>query len=78
MSADPVLIAYTAKRTRAGKVVWTEIGRAYPHEQGNGLTVLLDSFPLDGRVILLEPNDDDIDRHFHRNQPEQKRRRSSK
>lgn len=78
MAADPVLIAYTAKRTRAGKVIWTEIGRAYPHEQGNGLNLLLDSVPLHGRVILLEPNDDDLDRHIRRHQPKSKRRAISK
>lgn len=54
MRADPVLIAYTAKRTSRGKTVWTRIGEAYPHEQGAGLTVKLSSLPLDGTVILLE------------------------
>lgn len=57
MATDPVLIAYTAKRTSTGKkLVWTRIGQAYPHETGAGLTVVLDSVPLDGRVILLEPD----------------------
>ncbi|MFM9941769.1 MAG: hypothetical protein ACKVP7_19975 [Hyphomicrobiaceae bacterium] len=55
MANDPVLIAYTAKRIKLGKpAVWTRIGQAYPHEVGAGLTVVLDSIPLDGRVILLE------------------------
>ena len=60
MSADPVLIAYTAKRSKTGKAaVWTRIGRAYPHDVGAGLTVVLDSIPLDGRVILLELDEAD-------------------
>lgn len=55
MATDPVLIAYTAKRTKTGKrVVWTRIGQAYPHETGAGLTVVLDAMPLDGRIVLLE------------------------
>ena len=55
MTNDPVLIAYTAKRSKNGKRThWTRIGRAFPHETGAGLTVLLDAVPLDGRVILLE------------------------
>lgn len=54
MSLDPVLIAYTAKRTKSGRTVWSRIGEAIPHETGAGLTVMLDSLPLDGRVILLE------------------------
>lgn len=55
MSGDPVLIAYGVKKRGAGKRAWWQrIGAAYPHEQGAGLTILLDLMPLDGRIILLE------------------------
>lgn len=57
--SDPVLIAYSVKRTAKGRAVWTRIGSAYPHETGAGLTVLLDAIPTDGRIILLELDDDD-------------------
>lgn len=54
---DPVLIAYTVKRKRSGDgVVWKRIGAAYPHEVGAGLTVVLDAMPVDGRIVLLEPD----------------------
>lgn len=66
MTNDPVLIAYTAKRTKSKRVVWTEIGRAFPHEVGAGLTVLLDAMPTDGRIILLEPDADDHARNLRR------------
>lgn len=57
---DPVLIAYTVKRRQKGeRSFWTRIGAAYPHEIGAGLTVMLDVIPLDGRIILLEPDADD-------------------
>lgn len=62
MTSDPVLIAYTAKRTKSGRTVWSRIGQAYPHESGAGLTVVLDSMPLDGRVILLELDERDHER----------------
>lgn len=55
---DPVLIAYSVKQTSGGKSIWTKIGAAYPHEQGAGLTVVLDAMPLGRRIILLEPDDD--------------------
>ncbi|MGE0371646.1 MAG: hypothetical protein AB7G40_05560 [Hyphomonadaceae bacterium] len=58
MTNDPVLIAYTVKRTAGGKSIWTKIGAAYPHEQGAGLTVVLDVMPLGRRIILLEPDDE--------------------
>lgn len=55
MATDPVLIAYTVRRsTKSKRPIWARIGQAYPHETGAGLTVVLDSVPLDGRIVLLE------------------------
>lgn len=62
MTNDPVLIAYAVKRSTRGHPVWTRIGRAYPHDQGAGLTVILDSMPRDGRIVLLEPDQRDDER----------------
>ncbi|MCK1281804.1 hypothetical protein IVB46_41975 [Bradyrhizobium sp. 61] len=63
MNDDPVLIAYAVKRSaRSKKAAWTRIGRAYPHETGVGLTVILDAVPADGRIILLERDEADDDR----------------
>jgi hypothetical protein len=59
VSTDPVLIAYSVKRSSKGRAVWTRIGAAYPHEAGSGLTVILDATPTDGRIVLLELDDDD-------------------
>jgi len=57
--ADPVLIAYSARRRGSGCSHWQRIGHAYPHEQGAGLTLVLDVIPLDGRIVLLEPDEND-------------------
>lgn len=55
MGTDPVLIAYGVKKSSDGKRNhWRRIGEAFPHVDGAGLTVMLDAFPPDGRVILLE------------------------
>lgn len=60
MTNDPVLIAYAVKRgAKSKKPVWTRIGCAYPHDQGAGLTVVLDAMPTDGRIVLLERGEDD-------------------
>lgn len=57
---DPVLIAYSVRRsTTTKRAIWTRIGQAYPHETGAGLTVVLDSLPLDGVVVLLERDEAD-------------------
>lgn len=64
---DPVLIAYSVTRSKTSKrAIWTRIGEAFPHEIGAGLTVLLDAMPMDGRVILLEPDADDDTRRRRR------------
>lgn len=62
MANDPVMIAYAVRQTRSGKGSWTEIGRAYPHAEGSGLTVVLDVVPRDGRVVLLEPGESEARR----------------
>lgn len=62
MSSDPVLIAYAARRMKNGKSHWTRIGEAFPHDTGHGLTVKLDSVPLDGIIILIERDDHDDER----------------
>lgn len=60
MTLDPVLIAYGIE-PRQGKVrgFWRRIGAAYPHDEGAGLTLLLDAVPPDGRNVLLELDADD-------------------
>jgi hypothetical protein len=61
MVDDPVLIAYVVNRRRSGKGVnYERIGRAYPHNRGEGLTVIFDAWPLKGgSVVLLELDEDD-------------------
>ena len=41
------------KKARA----WTRIGVAFPHKDGTGFNVEVHSFPLDGRIVLLPPDE---------------------
>jgi hypothetical protein len=60
MSNKPTLFAYAVKdRGRNRKAIWTRIGAAWPHEKGNGFTIELEAFPVDGRLVLTEPKQDD-------------------
>ncbi len=61
MANDPVLIAYAVKRgKKSRRVQYERIGRAYPHNAGEGLTVILDAMPLKGsHIVLLELFEDD-------------------
>ena len=61
MANDPVLFAFSVKRLKSGRSVWTEIVAAFPHETGAGLTLVLDALPIDNRIILVEPGDEERD-----------------
>jgi hypothetical protein len=45
-------------RDREGKKgVWTRVGTAWPHSDGNGFNVQIDVVPLNGRITLRVPSD---------------------
>jgi hypothetical protein len=38
---------------------WTKVGVAFPHREGPGFNLELSALPLDGRLVALEPNEND-------------------
>jgi hypothetical protein len=38
---------------------WTKIGAAFPHKEGLGFSIELKAFPIDGRLVVLPPDNDD-------------------
>jgi hypothetical protein len=59
---DPVLIAVTGRKRKNGRISWTRVGRAYPHDKGSGLTLVLDVKPNSRRIYLRELDEMDWDR----------------
>ncbi len=66
MANDPVLIAYAVKRgKKSGRVHYERIGRTYPHDTGEGLTLILDALPVEKsdpggiHIVLLELDEAD-------------------
>lgn len=59
MNKKPTLIAYAVKpRGNGQKAIWTRIGAAWPHNTGTpGFSIELEAFPVDGRLVLIEPKD---------------------
>lgn len=49
----PTLYAYKV-RDGNDESFWVRIGAAWPHKDGKGFNIQLDSVPLDGRVTLRE------------------------
>ncbi|AFY72014.1 hypothetical protein Pse7367_3790 (plasmid) [Thalassoporum mexicanum PCC 7367] len=59
-SKTPALVAYTVKERDGDKSsVWKEIGAAWPHKDGEGYEVMLDAFPVNGRLTLRKPTPKD-------------------
>ncbi|MEQ1735844.1 MAG: hypothetical protein ABL886_05530 [Rhodoglobus sp.] len=48
----PSHVAYQGRGRDGKKSIWTRIGSAWPHTDGQGFSEQLDAVPLDGRVSL--------------------------
>jgi len=64
--AKPDFIAYNVREydkrdEETGRVYkessWTRIGVAFAHKKGGGFDVVLEAFPLDGRITLRVPTE---------------------
>ena len=55
------LAVYTVRSgTKEGaKDYWLRIGMAFAHENGEGFNVLLNANPLDGKLVLMPPKEQD-------------------
>jgi hypothetical protein len=51
-SREMVHRAFSVIAKEGAKPHWHEIGASFAHEDGKGLTVVMQSLPLDGRVVL--------------------------
>jgi hypothetical protein len=55
------LFAYSVEEYDAGNGKkarsWTRIGAAFPHKEGPGFNIELKTIPLDGRIVLLPPDE---------------------
>jgi hypothetical protein len=59
--ADPRMpdyVVYAVRERDGAKDVWTRIGTAFKHEK-EGVTILFDAHPIDRKVVLMPPREDD-------------------
>jgi len=57
-SNKPAYIAYHVRNNdEQGEGFWTRIGATFPHKDGKGFNLLLDVFPLDGKITLRVPSE---------------------
>ncbi len=51
---------YTVANRGEGKEdYWLNIGAAFPHKDGKGFNVVLQALPVDGKLVLREPQGED-------------------
>ena len=52
----PTFYAYSvSERGEGEKAFWNRVGAFFAHQRGEGGTLILDAFPVNGRVVLLPP-----------------------
>jgi hypothetical protein len=56
-SKSPTHIAYHVRNREGGEGIWTRIGSAWAHKDGNGFNIQIETVPLDGRITLRVASD---------------------
>lgn len=53
-STEPTHLLYSVQG-KAEKKHWGRVGAAWPHQDGNGFSLVLDCVPLSGRIQMRVP-----------------------
>lgn len=56
LSAPQYLAWHVAQKGE--KSYWNKVGAAWPHKDGKGYTLQLETCPINGRIVLRAPLDD--------------------
>jgi hypothetical protein len=57
--STPTHRAYSVIKRDGQDDYWLNLGLAFPHKDGSGLNIILQAFPLDGKIVLREITDDE-------------------
>ena len=52
--STPTHRAYSVIQRDGQDDYWLNIGLAFPHKDGNGFNIILQAFPLDGKIVCRE------------------------
>lgn len=58
---QPTHRAYSVIRREGQDDFWLNVGLAFPHKDGKGFNIMLQAFPLDGKIVCREVTDDDTE-----------------
>jgi hypothetical protein len=68
---QPTHRAYSVIRREGQDDFWLNVGLAFPHKDNKGFNLMLQAFPLDGKIVCREIAEDDADQQ----EPSQERPR---
>jgi hypothetical protein len=69
---QPTHRAYSVIRREGQDDFWLNVGLVFPHKDGGGFNIMLQAFPLDGKIVCREITGDDQD-----DAPQQRRQSTS-
>lgn len=55
----PTHRAYSVIKREGQDDYWLNLGLAFPHKDGAGFNIILQAFPLDGKIVCREIGEDD-------------------
>src|SRR5437763_2674519 len=58
--AAPTHRAYSVIRREGQDDYWLNVGLAFPHKDGGGFNIILQAFPLDGKIGCREIGDEEL------------------
>jgi hypothetical protein len=56
---QPTHRAYSVIRREGQDDFWLNLGLVFPHKDGSGFNIMLQAFPLDGKIVCRAISDDD-------------------
>lgn len=56
---QPTHRAYSVIRREGQDDFWLNLGLVFPHKDGGGFNIMLQAFPLDGKIVCREITDED-------------------
>jgi len=60
-SQQPAYRAFTVVKREGQDDFWLAIGAAFMHQDGDGYNIVLQALPIDGKIVLRLPKDDQSD-----------------
>lgn len=74
---QPTHRAYSVIRRDGQDDYWLNVGLAFPHKDGGGFNIMLQAFPLDGKIVCREIGEDEED-EANQSRPKRNGTRSSR